>query len=252
MAENLVMERAGDILGKKYGPLPFGAWLGIVAVAAYATRRLIKGNQAAKDASTNSDSEGYVVDSSGNKFASAYTGTVGGGATPFGTGSVTSAASSGTAATAATETDNTGWARRAAEKLQSANMWNPLDVQGALARYITGESLNDKQSAIVNQAIKMEGQPPVALYGVDTNSANSSTYTPTIVRFVTGYGPNKQAVFAQYSDNSVRVLRSSDELYSVAKNSNNPSLFNTASGKVVMTTLPSDDPIWGNIVWAAP
>lgn len=227
MAENEVMDKAGELLGRKYGPLPFGAWLGIIAVTAFVARKYVASNRNAK--ATASD-EGYVVDSSGNKLASAYTGTAGGG-TPFGTGVVTSAASQQGSVTSPTEIDNRGWLKRAADKIQAAGMWNPLDVTGALTKYITGEALNQREQAIVNQAITMEGQPPVSVYGGDTNGGSWGVTAQRIIQPAGNAG-----LFIEYSDGSVKWIQDINEYLSLKQS--DPTKF----GKI--DVLPISDPIW--------
>ena len=229
MAENEVMDKAGELLGKKYGPLPFGAWLGIIAVTAFVARKYVASNRNAKAVASE---EGYVVDSSGNKLASAYTGTAGGG-TPFGTGVVTSAASQQGSVTSPTEIDNKGWVRRAAEKMQQAGMWNPLDVQSALMKYIFGESLNQKEQAIVNQAITIEGQPPVNVFGGDLDQPDPGSPSPTGVFTPAG----NAGVFVQWSDGSLSWVRDPAERAALQKsyptlNFSNP------------TIRAISDPIW--------
>jgi hypothetical protein len=209
MAENAVMDKAGELLGKKYGPLPFGAWLGVIAVAGFVGKRFIASNKTANAAQSQ---EGYVVDSSGNKLASAYTGTAGGG-TPFGTGVLTSASSQQGTVTSPTEIDNTGWLKRASDKLATAGMWNPLDVQSALTKYIVGEGLNTKEQAIVNQALKVEGQPPVSLYPGDLQPDQPSTPVPTGVFTPAG----NAGVFVRWSDGSLTWVRDPSERDALAK-----------------------------------
>ena len=231
MAENQVMDKAGELLSKKYGPLPFGAWLAIIGVGAFVARKYVASNKAAKAVASD---EGYVVDSSGNKLASAYTGTSGGG-TPFGTGVITSAAAQQGSVTSPTEVNNRGWLKRAADKLQSAGMWNPLDVQSALTKYITGEGLSSKEQAIVNQAITMEGQPPVSLNPGELTQADPGLAKPVRVLRPAG----NAGIFTQWSDGSITWIRDPAEKDALAKAY--PSL-NFGSPLVLATS----DPTWKN------
>jgi hypothetical protein len=223
------MEKAGDILGKKYGPLPFGAWLVIIAVTAYGVRRVLVTRASATD--TAATDEGYVVDSNGNMLPSAYKGA--GGGLPFGSGVNTSSQSDIAPVTGPTEIDNSSWVRRAAEKLQTANMWDAISVQSALIKYTTGENLNDRESAIVNQAIKMEGQPPVNVYGGSKASSGVSGVAERLVRPAGNSG-----VFVQYSNGVLRWLPNSNEITALQKS--DPDKF----GKIVL--LPVSDPLFQN------
>ena len=227
MAENQVMDKAGELLAKKYGPLPFGAWLAIIGVGAFVARKYVASNKAAKAVASD---EGYVVDSSGNKLASAYTGTSGGG-TPFGTGVITSAAAQQGSVTSPTEVNNFGWVKRAGDQLKNAGMWNPLDVSAALTKYITGEALNSREQAIVNQAITMEGQPPVNVFGGELDNSGV-----TAQRFVQPAG--NAGVFIQYSDGSLKWVRDGNEYASLVES--DPEKF----GKI--NVLPVSDPLWRN------
>lgn len=202
VADNTVTNGAKSILGKKYGPLPFGAWLVIIAVTAYVARRMVKGNAAAKDAAESQAPEGFVVTGTGDHIPSAYKGT--GGGTLIGSGSLYGASPSGVSATPITETSNEPWLRRSAEKLQTAGMWDPVFVQAALGKYISGGDLNQREKAVVNQAIAMEGQPTKNV----VNSSASQYTTANVTRFIRPAG--KAGVFAEYSDGSVRWLGDAD------------------------------------------
>jgi len=226
MAENQVMDKAGELLSKKYGPLPFGAWLAIIGVGAFVARKYVASNKAAKAVASD---EGYVVDGTGNKLASAYTGT-GGGGTPFGTGVVTSAASQQGTVTSPTEVNNLGWVKRAADKLKEAGMWNPLDVSAALTKYITGQSLNSREQAIVNQAITMEGQPPINVFGGELD--NSGVTAQRIVQPAGNAG-----LFIQYSDGSLKWIQDANEWVALKQSDEKFSQINV---------LPVTDPIWRN------
>lgn len=228
--DNTVTNGAKNILAKKYGPLPFGAWLVVIAVTAYVARRLVKGQQAAKDAEANLSPEGYVVDSQGTEFPSIYKGT-GGGVYP-GVGSVYGAGSSGSTVTPVTETSNEPWLRRAAEKLQAAGMWDPVFVQSALGKYISGADLNQREQAVVNQAIQVEGQPTKNV----VNSSASQYTTANVVRFIRPTG--KAGEFAEYSDGSVRWLGDADSQNAAKADAYRRGIDPTA------VVLPITDPIW--------
>lgn len=204
VSDNTVTNGAKNILAKKYGPLPFGAWLVVIAVTAYVARRLVKGQQASKDAEASLSPEGYVVDSQGTEFPSIYKGT--GGGVYSGVGSVYGAGSSGSSVTPVTEVNNEGWLRRAAEKLASAGQFDNIAVQKALQTYISGGDLDQRQSAIVNQAIKAEGQPPI-----NVNPGKQSTGPwANVLGVVTPAGNAGQ--FLEYTDGSLVWIRDPGEL----------------------------------------
>lgn len=228
---NAVMEKAGEIFGKKYFGVPFPVILIGVAGAAYVVRRMIKGNEEAKVAAP--ATEGYAMDVSGNKFASAYTGQAGG--VPFGSGSLTSAAVSGVSAiTPATEMNNDGWVRRATEKLNLLGQWNVMDIQAALQAYISGKQLDQRQAAIVQQATKVEGIAPVNVTPGGVTQSSSS-----VVRIISP--ANSPVAFAEYADGSVKPFNSMAELESIAAN-NTALQYNDGTPKIVV--LQQDDPTW--------
>lgn len=227
LADNSATNAAKDLLGKKYGPLPFGAWLGIAAVTAYVVRRMIKGQESARDAEMTESA--YVLDTQGNKYPSAYTGT--GGGVPFGSGSLNSAGSSGSSVTPPTEINNESWLRRAAEKITKAGMWDAVFVQTALQKYISGGTLDQREKAVVNQAISMEGQPSV-------NVVPGKVATNRIVGFVRPSG--KVGVFAQYDDGSLVWL---GDGFATGR------ALESAKSQGIDTNIkeiPVNDPIWQN------
>lgn len=200
MAENAVIDKAGDLFDKKYFGVPFPLILVGVAGTAYVVRRLIKGQENAKDVdSYTPEGEGYAMDVNGNKFASAYTGQAGG--VPFGSGSLTNALSSGAAAiTPPTEINNEGWLRRAAEKLTNSGMWDATFVQTALQKYISGTDLNQRENAVISQAIKMEGQPPINVKPGNVQG-NDSGYVATPVRILRNNATG--GIYLEYSDGTL-------------------------------------------------
>lgn len=218
MAGNTVSKGAGDLLGKKYGPLPFGAWLVIVAGTAYFARKLIKGQQAANTAAAAQDSTGGGLV------------TVGGGV-PFGSGGLTDATTNtnNTPVTPPTEITNQPWLTRAAAKLAAGGLWNPLDVQRALQTYISGQPLDSRQSAIVNQAISAEGQPPIPIVpGGPAGGGTNATLNGIV------YRAGHAGIFARYSDGTLRWIYNPIELKALTTGNANLNL--------PKVTLPSSDP----------
>jgi len=241
---NAVMEKAGEIFGKKYFGVPFPVILIGVAGAAYVVRRMIKGNEAAKEAAP--ATEGYAMDVSGNKFASAYTGQAGG--VPFGTGSLTNAGASGISPiTPATELNNEGWVRRATEKLNLLGQWNVMDIQTALQAYISGKQLDQRQAAIVQQATMVEGIAPINIIpggvaeAVETITDRTS---PEIVGLVGG--TNNGAIWARYSDGTLIGVSDANQLQKIVDS--NPSRFKNSDGSWKIDYRPGSDPIFKNIV----
>src|SRR4051812_4196771 len=108
MPDNAVLDKAGELFSKKYFGVPFPLILVGVGGTAFLIRRLIKGQENAADVdSYTPEGEGYAMDVSGNKFASAYTGQAGG--VPFGSGSIGNALASGVSpVTSPTEINNEG------------------------------------------------------------------------------------------------------------------------------------------------
>jgi hypothetical protein len=239
MAENAVMDKAGELFGKKYFGIPFPVILGGVAVAAFVVRRMVKGQERSEDAAEPTEN-GYVLDASGNKFASAYTGTGGGVGLPFGSGGLTNASGTGTSPTPVTEINNEGWLRRASEKLTDAGMWDPIFVQTSLAKYVAGVKLNQREQAVASQAVKMEGQPPI---NVDSSESGDLAATPVPVRIVQN---TNGAFVTEYSDGTVRLIRSPAELRALTgQDIVRPGVATSTGLKVDI--LQENDPFW-NIV----
>lgn len=224
-----IADAAKGLWDKKFIGLPFPVILIGVAGTAYVIRKLKTKQSAAQTAA--SGENGYVVDSSGNKFASAYTG-AGGGVTPFGTGSITDAISSGAnAVTPATEVNNEGWLRRATEKLQGLGQWNVTDIQTALATYISGGDLNQRQTAIVDQASKVEGLPPI-----NVTPGKNTTSSTSVIRYLNPAG--NAGIFAQYDDGSVRWIQDAQQWDAIK--ANNPNV------DTKVQTVAVSDPVWRN------
>lgn len=244
MAENEVIAAAGNLMEKKYAGIPFPLILVGVAGTAFIIRKLVKSKAAANDASS-PQGEGYAMDVSGNKFASAYTGQAGG--VPFGSGSLTNAGSSGVSAISpVTEVNNEGWLRRATEKLNLLGQWNVTDIQTALQTYISGGKLDQRQSAIVQQATKVEGIPPL---NVNPGAGSATGYDiPTLQRFI--QQPGNYAIFGQYSDGSVKWIPNPQDLYSTAASSGNSNLYDSTKDQVIVHQITAADPLWQTTPYA--
>jgi len=228
MAE-IMGESAGDIFGKKYFGIPFQVILvGVVGVAFVAKHLINSKKNAATVDSTAPATEGYATDVSGNKFASAYTGQAGG--VPFGSGSLTNAVASGASAvTPATEINNEGWLRRATEKLNLLGQWNVTDIQTALQTYISGKPLDQRQAAIVQQAVKVEGLAPV-----NVNPGTVSGTGTKVMRYLNPAGT--PSIFAEFSDGSVRWIQDPQQFAALV--AANPDVPQSPD------VLAISDPIW--------
>jgi hypothetical protein len=237
MAE-VMGEGIGEVFGKKYFGIPFPVILvGVVGIA-FVAKHLIASKQ--QNVESQPATEGYATDVSGNKFASAYTGQAGG--VPFGSGSLTSAASSGVAAiTPPTEINNEGWLRRATEKLNLLGQWNISEIQTALQTYISGGKLDQRQAAMVQQAVNVEGIPPV---NINPGNAVNTNIPHNIVGLIAP--ANSPAVFAQWDDGSLHLFENSNEFDSVVATNRN---LQYGDGTAKIQVIQANDPIWANADW---
>ncbi len=234
MAE-IMGEGVGEIFSKKYFGIPFPVILvGVVGVAFVAKKLIASKNQ---DAESLPATEGYAMDVSGNKFASAYTGQAGG--VPFGSGSLMNAGASGVSAiTPVTEINNEGWLRRATEKLNLLGQWNVTEIQTALQAYISGGKLDQRQAAMVQQAVNVEGLPPLNIN--PGNPVNPNQPHEIVGLIAPGNSP---AVFAQWDDGSLHLFENANEFGSVV--ASNPKL-QYRDGTPKIRIVPQSDPIFAN------
>lgn len=100
------------------------------------------------------------------------------GGTNLGGGFAYSGNGSGTS-TYSTLATNAQWSTAAANGLIAQGQFAALDIENALANYLTGAPLTPAQTAIINTAVAAYGSPPEAVL--------ASTTTPTPVSPVSGY-----------------------------------------------------------------
>ncbi len=162
MAENEVIDKAGELFTKKYGPLPFWAWLAIAGGTAFTIRVLInKKNGISNTVVADSGTSTTASDTSSG--TSALAGTPNNG-DPINTGggSIQTAGPTINQAESAwtTAQTNAEWSQLAVQAVTKTNMYDPYTIQMAIQAYLNGGQVNAQQQAIVSTAIKAIGVPP--------------------------------------------------------------------------------------------
>jgi hypothetical protein len=149
-------------LTKKVGPLPLGVWIiaggAGVAIAVYMRRQSAAQDQTPTETDTSDWNLGGNTD------------------TPAGVGG--SAGGGGSVPPLPTApADNDEWFRRASDALVARGMSGTV-VNAALGHFLSGESLSDQDRAIVDAAIRAEGNPPVAPPPAPNKPPNPPTIPP--------------------------------------------------------------------------
>lgn len=139
---------------KKAGPFPLYVWVAAVGVIAYLYWRSRSAASAASAAQTGTG----TTDTAGSPLTDQSGGV---GAGPGGWAYQPPAA---TTPTASTITDNNSWATSAEQYLLSLN-YSPALVDSAIRDYISGNTLQPNEWAIISQALKGVGPLPTPLPG---------------------------------------------------------------------------------------
>jgi hypothetical protein len=123
-------------LGPKLGPLPAGAWVGVVGGA------VVISHFARKRSST----PAAAASSAG----------------PLGTqaGILVVPSNAGDPVVAARPTDNAGWLRVALDGLAARGTFDPSVAASALAKYTDGQQLSPTETQVFNAAVGIVGYPP--------------------------------------------------------------------------------------------
>jgi hypothetical protein len=253
LTDNPATNAAQNVLGKKYGPLPFWGWLIIVGGTVFAVKKYTSKRNATEDAI---DADASQTSASGGLTSRPLV-TPGANGTLYSGGSV-STGGGGTSTIGGVVDTNQSWLNRALSILgQSGQYPDTYRVQTALQRYISGLVVTDPtDKAIISDALLRAGgppQPPTSGSGSGFNTDMEGNYLPdnTIIRFIQGRklpgAPDVNGgIYAQYSDGTIKWMRDPTELYNVARTSGNWNLFR--DDRVVVAELPSADPIWGRAV----
>lgn len=119
--------------------------------------------------------------------------------------------------------------------------YDGVKAQGYLQNYLTGVQPTGEAARLVNLAVQHYGMPTQTQLFQPGATLNA----PKLVRIVKRSDNN--AIFGQYSDGSLHWFTNPNDLYTVAKSTNDPALFdpNDASGyPVKVTVLSANDPLW--------
>lgn len=172
ITDNSLTDAAGSFLGRKYGPLPLGAWLVVAGGTAYFVRRYINKQQAANvqvGTDSNSNASDLTMGSSpAYSMPATSSPAMGGGYT---TGSGSSGAYSDTTPSPTIPQSNQEWQSRGVGILVGLG-YDAYQATLALQTYLAGKVLSPDQRAMVTQVVKALGAPP------DTSTA--ITGQPTI------------------------------------------------------------------------
>lgn len=152
-------------LTKKVGPLPLGVWIiaggAGVAIAVYMRRQSAAQDQTPTETDTTDWNLGGNTD------------------TPAGVGG-SAGAGGGVAPLPTAPADNDEWFRRASDALVARGMSGTV-VNAALGHFLSGESLSDQDRAIVDAAIRAEGNPPTAPPPAPNKPPNPPTIPPRTI-----------------------------------------------------------------------
>lgn len=157
---------AGKWYAEKVGPLPVGAWIGVVA-GGVGIGLYLRHREANKTPTVSSDEEGLALDEPG--LTAGPIPTVGGSAGSTGGG----AGGTGTTAPdSSAPTTNQQWAIYAIRWLISEG-WNPTTSDTAIRKWLAGYKITAAENAVVQAALVQFGPPPedVPLPVIDDNPA---------------------------------------------------------------------------------
>lgn len=160
VTDNSLTDAAGDFLGRKYGPLPLGAWLVIAGGTAFFVKKYIN-NRDAANVQVGTDSTPNAADlTMGSSPAYSMPATsspaAGGG---YATGSGTSGSYSDTTVTPDIPQSNAEWQSRGVGILVGLG-YDAYQATLALQTYLAGKVLSSDQRAMVTAVVKALGAPP--------------------------------------------------------------------------------------------
>jgi len=238
LTDNPATDGAKAVLGKKYGPLPLWVWLIIIGGTVYGVKKFQSSRPAevladAEDAATvgsTSVSTGGLVTPKANATGSIYGG---------GTGAM-AGANIGSYGPNRPDT-NEAWMSRALSTLAANGKYDPYAIQMALSTFLSGFSVTDPtQRAIVSDALAAVGSPPSPFKDNNGGGGTPQGGDPELVRFIRpGDSP---AIYAEYSDGSVRWIQHPKEMDAIVKS--NPAAYLNNDGTWRVTVLPQEDSIF--------
>lgn len=161
ITDNSLVDAAKDFLGKKYGPLPLGAWLLIAGATAYFVAKWARGRNAeptpvATDV-PESDTDLPMPSNASNAVGMDYSAP--GGTSGIG-GTTTSAVRDDSYNPQITAPGtNADWQTRAVGILVDLG-YNAFAATMAVRTYLSGGTLSSEQSAMITAAVKALGAPP--------------------------------------------------------------------------------------------
>ncbi len=159
ITDNSLTDAAGNFLGRKYGPLPLGAWLVVAGGTAYFVRKYINKQQNA-DVQVGTDASNAADLTMGSSPAYSMPATsspaMGGG---YVTGSGTSGSYSDTTPSPTIPQSNQEWQSRGVGILVGLG-YDAYQATLALQTYLAGKVLSSDQRAMVTQVVKALGAPP--------------------------------------------------------------------------------------------
>jgi hypothetical protein len=149
MAEGDAAASSSAFLKQKIGPLPAGAWLGLVGSAAVVWYWYK--NRTASSSSANSAAAQAAADqaAASEDAAGAF----------YGTGSNTGTGTTTTTTTGATYADNFAW-QTAAVNFLVAQGYDATLANTAISNWLGSDTLTTQEQALVNLAIAQLGEPP--------------------------------------------------------------------------------------------
>jgi phage tail protein X len=146
--------KAAGAFTKKIGPLPGWAWVLIIVAIAYAAFLWRKRGTASTAAPVTTPAAVGFSSAGPAPGTNNYSGQVD--TLPVGQPGLST---------------NAQWAKRVTDFLVGTGSYSPADVSNAISNFISGNSLNDQQTAIVNTAVKQFQTPPEGVLPVRAGPA---------------------------------------------------------------------------------
>jgi len=160
MAEPDPVDKAGNFLTHKLGPLPVGVWL-VAAIGIFLLVSKRAGKSGTPGAQTDpAGNVGTINPKTGYVYGSSQDTSAMGAASGSGGGGSSGTPSESGSTVAGQYPDNNAWSRAAINFLVGVGV-DPTSANSAIEQYITSQTLTTDQQGQVNLAIQSIGAPPV-------------------------------------------------------------------------------------------
>jgi hypothetical protein len=155
-------------IGQKVGPLPAWTWGAVIVIGGYGVYYLR--SKATSDTGPVQPDNGQFIDPAGEEtFAGSGVGTGGSGGADLSTSLTENALS--------LASDNVSWARQVAA-LMIAKGYDPIAVDSAIAKWLSGATLNPAESAVRRVVEMLYGEPPEGISPAPTGTPGGTPGAP--------------------------------------------------------------------------